>query len=124
MTSKSVMVLVGKKILRRRIKFNSHKRTLPYHPSRYFTKSGNATNISLSNVVLSRSRSIGIINSNNYMRLAYDKKFTKRLPIQFAKMGVYALVIDGNSTVTCAIAACWRHIPAVMERRGFTEMEN
>ncbi len=80
---------------------------LPYDLGRYF-EMADAVTVPLTELRLSRARPDGISNAAMRMREAYDGTRARRQPITIrrSEFGGY-LVLDGNSTVTIALAAGW-----------------
>jgi hypothetical protein len=80
---------------------------LPYDLGRYF-EMGDAIAVPVTELRLSRARPGGISSAAVRMREAYDGIRARRAPItiQRSERGGY-LVLDGNSTVTIALAAGW-----------------
>jgi hypothetical protein len=92
-------------------------RRLPYAPERYFLMA-NASLLPVSSLLQSRARPEGIANAVKLMAAAYRGQKSPRAPVDVKHLGLRRyLVLDGNSTVTVAVAAGWPTLPCRIMHR-------
>lgn len=85
---------------------------LPEDPWRYFTPAADAELVSVGDLVQTRARPEGIGRAVDLMRDAHAGIVARRAPISLQRRADgRILVLDGNSTVSVAVAAGWRTIP-------------
>ena len=90
-------------------------RVLPDDTWRYFEQDEEAVLLDLDRLVRIRARTAGIRNAVDLMRRASAGEIPRRQPISVQAIGDgYFKVLDGNSTVTIAIAAGWRQAPCII----------
>jgi hypothetical protein len=89
-------------------------RALPHAPDRYFIIE-RAVLLPVANLLQKRARPEGIANAVKLMAAAYAGYQPRRKPIDVQPLedGRY-LVLDGNSTVSVAVAAGWPVIPCLI----------
>ena len=87
---------------------------LPEDPWKYFEKVPGTIMVSVTKLDTTRARPSGIKNAEKYMKLAYDGKGGRRVPITVRKKGSRYIVVDGNSTTAIAKKSGWKKIPATL----------
>jgi hypothetical protein len=93
-------------------------RCLPHEPGRYFEMTG-ASQLPVTSLVQSRARHDGIAKAVKYMGAAYRGEKSRRKPIDVERLDRDRyLVLDGNSTVTVAVAAGWPTLPCRIRHRS------
>ena len=81
-------------------------KNLPFDLDRYFEKTDDTIEVSISKLVPGTPHALA--NANHYMWLSYNGKKTRRPPINVVALGHGEYkVLDGNSTLANASLCCW-----------------